>query len=280
MQNEIVKYAFRGQTEGIEVKPLDFLRKSRTLTERIHRTDFYQLLYVTDGELHLTIDFESIVLQMGACVVIAPGQVCSFDSSGAYDGWAVLFTAEFFAETPFDTSFLHGSPLFTSWGEPVIFFPDKTFSEEILTLFHAEMQKSQDHLQYIIARNYLRIFLLEADRRISSSHCNSHEVLQRFCREVETNHAHLYSVSDYLNRLGIHEKTLSAAVKQAFGITPKTYIDRRRVLEAKRLLAHSTLSVKEVAYALGFDEATNFTKFFFRHTHLLPLAFRKQVNRP
>ncbi len=105
MQNEIVKYAFRGQTEGIEVKPLDFLRKSRTLTERIHRTDFYQLLYVTDGELHLTIDFENIVLQMGACVVIAPGQVCSFDSSGAYDGWAVLFTAEFFAETPFDTSF-------------------------------------------------------------------------------------------------------------------------------------------------------------------------------
>jgi AraC-like DNA-binding protein len=51
-------------------------------------------------------------------------------------------------------------------------------------------------------------------------------------------------------------------------------LTQRIVLEAKRLLAHSLSPVAAIGEALGFDEATNFVKFFRRETGLTPGAFR------
>ncbi|WP_373419094.1 helix-turn-helix domain-containing protein [Thermophagus xiamenensis] len=47
-------------------------------------------------------------------------------------------------------------------------------------------------------------------------------------------------------------------------------------MEAKRLLVHPNLSVKEIAYQTGFEGPTNFIKYFKKHTSLIPLQFRKQ----
>ena len=58
--------------------------------------------------------------------------------------------------------------------------------------------------------------------------------------------------------------------------TPKQIIDERIVLESKRLLVHSSMAIKEVAYELGYDEPTNFVKYFRKHTALTPSEFREQ----
>lgn len=50
-------------------------------------------------------------------------------------------------------------------------------------------------------------------------------------------------------------------------------------LEAKRLLAHSTASVAEVAYQLGFSEATNFVRFFRKHVDIPPAGFRRAMSQ-
>ena len=59
-------------------------------------------------------------------------------------------------------------------------------------------------------------------------------------------------------------------------MSPKAYLHQRRLLEIKCYLVYSELSVKEIAYALGFDEPTNFNKFFRKHTGMSPLEFRAQ----
>ena len=48
------------------------------------------------------------------------------------------------------------------------------------------------------------------------------------------------------------------------------------MLEAKRILAHTTESVKEIGYDLGFDEPTNFIKYFKKHSKFTPTEFREQ----
>jgi len=48
------------------------------------------------------------------------------------------------------------------------------------------------------------------------------------------------------------------------------------MLEAKRLLAHTNESVKEIGYNLGFDEPTNFIKYFRKHSNSTPIEFREQ----
>ena len=77
--------------------------------------------------------------------------------------------------------------------------------------------------------------------------------------------------------LGYSTRTLSRASMDAAGVGAKEYIDRRVLLEAKRLLAHGDQPAAKIAARLGFSSATNFTKFFHQRTGTSPLAFRHAV---
>lgn len=84
----------------------------------------------------------------------------------------------------------------------------------------------------------------------------------------------LRSASDYANQLHVHVNHLNRAVKEATEKTTSQIIAERVLQEAKILLKHSAWSVSEVAYALGFTEATHFNNFFKKHVALSPSQFR------
>ena len=86
----------------------------------------------------------------------------------------------------------------------------------------------------------------------------------------------LHSPSDFAQQLNIHVNHLNRSVKEVTGKTTGEVIAERFLLEAKRLLQHSPLSISEISYALGFSEPTRFNAFFKRHTNLAPTAFRKK----
>ena len=75
--------------------------------------------------------------------------------------------------------------------------------------------------------------------------------------------------------MNVSEKRLTNATARTFGKSPKTIIDERVTLEAKRLLIHTNLSIKEVGYDLGFEEPTNFIKYFRKHNNKTPIEFRE-----
>jgi AraC-like DNA-binding protein len=70
---------------------------------------------------------------------------------------------------------------------------------------------------------------------------------------------------------------LNTVSKTVVHQTAKAFIDSFVILEAKRLLVATTLSVKEISYECGFDEPTNFLKYFKKHTNLTPTQFRKTL---
>lgn len=59
------------------------------------------------------------------------------------------------------------------------------------------------------------------------------------------------------------------------GQSAKSWITQRVCLEAKRLVAHTSLSAQSIGNELGYDDASNFVKFFRREAGLTPLAFRR-----
>jgi AraC family transcriptional regulator, transcriptional activator of pobA len=69
---------------------------------------------------------------------------------------------------------------------------------------------------------------------------------------------------------------LNQATTKVLGKSPKEIIDNRILLEAKRLLAHTNENVKEIAYTLGFEEPTNFIKYFKKHSTFTPTEFREK----
>jgi AraC-like DNA-binding protein len=98
---------------------------------------------------------------------------------------------------------------------------------------------------------------------------------KRFRQKLEYDFATHHQVQHYANALGMSEKSLSRACIAATGMPAKAYICQRLVLESKRLLAHTSKHVQTISYELGFDDATNFVKFFRRATGMTPVAFRQ-----
>lgn len=85
---------------------------------------------------------------------------------------------------------------------------------------------------------------------------------------------HLRSASDFAGQLAIHVNHLNRAVKETTLKTTTQIIAERILQESKILLKHSTWSVSEIAYALGFTEVTHFNNFFKKHVQVSPLKFR------
>ena len=93
---------------------------------------------------------------------------------------------------------------------------------------------------------------------------------------LETHYRKQKQVSAYAAQLHVTEKRLNQASSKILGKSPKEMIDERVMLEARRLLAHTNESVKEIGFGLGFDEPTNFIKYFRKHSRITPIEFREQ----
>ncbi|WP_407083392.1 helix-turn-helix domain-containing protein [Photobacterium leiognathi] len=70
-------------------------------------------------------------------------------------------------------------------------------------------------------------------------------------------------------------KQVDKLAKDNAGISVKELLDERVLIEAKRQLAFSQYSITDITEQLGFNEATNMTKFFKRHTDMSPKDFRQ-----
>lgn len=115
---------------------------------------------------------------------------------------------------------------------------------------------------------------INASQRISTLF---HELLERQF-PIEENHPQvsLRSASDFARQLNLHVNHLNRAVKETTGKTTSQITAERVLQEAKILLRHSSWSVSEIAYALGFTEATHFSNFFKKHAQISPTKFRNQ----
>ena len=112
---------------------------------------------------------------------------------------------------------------------------------------------------------------LKASQRISAVFFELLE--QQFPIEVQHSIRFRYA-SQFADKLNIHVNHLNRAVKETQNKTTKQVISERILQEAKFLLRNSNLSVADVAYVLGFAEATHFNNFFRKHTQINPTKFR------
>lgn len=102
------------------------------------------------------------------------------------------------------------------------------------------------------------------------------ELLREFNMLVESHFKTEHSVGFYAEALFKSPKTLSNTFAK-LNTSPLLIIHERIVLEAKRLLTYSDKSAKEIAYELGFDDASHLSRLFKKHTQLSPSEFKKRL---
>ncbi|WP_333597782.1 helix-turn-helix domain-containing protein [Chryseobacterium flavum] len=132
-------------------------------------------------------------------------------------------------------------------------------------------------------RTLLKLIILKSTRIWKQQHELSDSVqqadvqfLRKFSKLVEQHFKTHHTVADYADMLCITPKNLSKKISMVSKETPNDIIKNRIILESKRLLAHTTMNVKEVAYSLNYEDDAYFVRFFTKHTGISPTNFRKQ----
>lgn len=99
----------------------------------------------------------------------------------------------------------------------------------------------------------------------------------RFCELLEEGYGRHYPISHYARQIGITAAYLNLLCRQTVDKSALEMIHERVLLEAKRNLVYTSMTISEVSYAIGFSDPAYFTRFFKRGTGLSPKEFRKQA---
>ncbi len=268
------QFSFKSKELEIELKNLDFIKKYPKIFAYAHKTDFYQLIYIQSGKAVFGIDFENIELTAGEIIILLPKQVCEFDTKSQYTGINILFTSSFYLISHEDSLFLHSAEILSMINNDRKIKIDKSIADSIISLLDKEL-KTPQKFQTIVCQSLLRSLLYQCERIINKKISISSSITKEFITLVELNFTKHKNISFYSSTLCINEKKLSNEITKNCGITPKQYIINRTLLEAKRLLRYSDLSIKEIAWSIGFDDLANFSNWFKKLTNLSPLQFKE-----
>ena len=248
------------------------------LSEVPHRHDAYMLLFVqeTKGGDNL-IDFRRYEMVAGRLFLIGPGQAHQRQSQQE-QGVMVSFSEKFLQTTSItahEALILFGA---------VYQHPYLDLNKGLQQLFLQLSQLIAFELQQpapspAILSRYLFILLnyllRECHVQIAKLTPARHsERLFKLSSLIEDNYLSHKPISFYADALDITPKHLNNLCRQYLRTTVADMQQARLLLESKRLLYFSSLSVKEIAYRLGFDDASYFVRFFRRMAGTTPMQFR------
>ncbi|SIR18128.1 helix-turn-helix domain-containing protein [Maribacter ulvicola] len=132
---------------------------------------------------------------------------------------------------------------------------------------------------YIMLKTLLKLLLLHLIRfqsdELLEQDLNQKRVFQ-FLELMETNFIKETSTDYYAKQIGISSKRLNQILKEKLSLTAKQIIQQRQITESKRMLVKGDITTKELAYCLGFDSLSSFSRFFKKKTGISPSGFKTQ----
>jgi AraC-like DNA-binding protein len=246
-----------------------------------HKIDFYAILAITEGSVKHQLDFKEYSLKKNECLVISRGQVHSFDSKASYKGHLVLFTSDFLVNHLSPSTFYKTTNLLNYHLSSPKYHLEKDLSVLIENIV-LECGKKKYLLQSNIVASLFSILLLKLNNRnlttLDHSGIKGFETFEKFRHLVESEYHLTRNVSDFARKLRISYKHLNEICKRVTSKTAKSFIDEFVILEIKRKLSSTSLSIKETCFETGFDEPTNFLKYFKNHTGQTPLEFKSRYS--
>jgi len=141
-------------------------------------------------------------------------------------------------------------------------FINKEVSEHLSRHFSHEVRQPFDKLSF------------SADK--SSSHPDEIILQAQLWMQNHLNKASI-SMNNLANLFGMSQRNFSRRFKSATNMTPVQYLQSRRFFAAKELLQNSNLSIKEIAYRVGYVDVSYFTKLFKEFSSITPKEYRTTI---
>ncbi|VAW13389.1 Transcriptional regulator, AraC family [hydrothermal vent metagenome] len=248
-----------------------------------HRHDFFEVLYLSKGSGFHVIDGNKYEIKPPCVFFMSPGQAHKIDFSNDIEGYIFIFTAEFYLINQNNQNRLIEFPFFFTIRQdnpPLILnkYENVVFLESLFKNSISELQKGGGYSIELL-RSILDLILTSCSTLYKTDENTlnkgkGHIMVKKFFQLVEENYHKKLSVNEYADRLAVTPNHLTQTVNQLTGKTSSQIIRAKQVLEIKRLLVHTNLSVTEIANLLNFPDQSYFAKFFKRETGIAPLQYR------
>ncbi len=248
-----------------------------------HRHDFFEVLFLTKGSGFHVIDGNKYEIKPTCIFFMSPGQAHKIEFSNDIEGYIFIFTAEFYLINQTNQNRLIEFPFFFTIRQdnPPLLLTEKEDILFLRSLFEkgiSEIKKDVPHSIELL-RSVLDLILTSSSilYKTDENTLNKgkgHIVVKSFFQLIEENYLNNLSVTEYADKLAITANHLTQTVNQLTGKTSSQIIKSKQILEIKRLLVHTNLSVTEIATRLNFADQSYFAKFFKREAGVSPLQYR------
>ncbi|MDR0866296.1 MAG: helix-turn-helix transcriptional regulator [Candidatus Symbiothrix sp.] len=108
---------------------------------------------------------------------------------------------------------------------------------------------------------------------------NTNPIFRQFKELVLTSDLKILSMDKYADTLHISTAVLNSICQDFTGVSAKQLLLNLKITEAKRLLLYSTLNVNEIAFQLGFEDASYFARIFRKKTRVSPTRFQEKYRK-
>jgi len=249
------------------------------MSRDLHAHRYFEIFLFEKGGGRHIIDNTVHELKDRHVHIVQPGVVHLVQRNSGTRGKVLLFS--------FDTSLGTNSMLSDSliWFyynpliSPVSHLSEAAFSKlmqlvELMQAGDTGISDTGEHRAYLCS--LFSAFLLTLKHNFSGKPRPGNDRLASdFIKLVDNYYQEGLSVSDYAHKLNISEKTLCREVKKQTALTPARIVRERVLLEACRLLANTSLIIKEIAYQLHFSDTAHFTRVFKQEKHCTPQEYRR-----
>jgi len=284
------------QTDSLPTQPLsetqrDFLIRPFIIEtdpqethEPPHRHNFQEILWVRSGRGKHAIDGRELTIQPNTFYLIAKGQVHQLITGIDLDGLVIRFTDAFLPNFlsqemgHYQTVLFNNVTINHRLPVPAEALPN---FESLLSLLLAEFNDAEGRTNQEVLRHLLTVLLIKLGKvQKKLMHAGETAVspeaqlFHDFTLLLEEQYSQTHAVQDYARQLNITPRQLSDITRQFYGRTAKHLIEDRLMLEARRLLTFTNLSVKEIAHKLGYKDPSHFSKIFKKRTQTTPQDYK------
>ena len=266
----------KGQLAGRDELLFNELHGERHI-DKPHKHDFFVIILFDKASGTHNIDSKDYPIDDKEIHILFPGQMHKWQINDGTIGYQLMTERSFFEQ--FAPYFRFS---FTNYqNHPVIKLSDEAFSK-LMYEFNAikEELKSENSLVHLInarAAVIAAIVSKEAEQIFTEFKVyQSNPRLAKFNMLIDEFYKEEKSVIFYAEKLHISANYLNILCKKNLKVSATQLIQQRIIIEAKRLLKSGDLSIKEIAFDLGFTDHAYFSNFFKAQTNITPSEFRNQ----
>jgi AraC-like DNA-binding protein len=250
-----------------------------------HRKDYYLFVLVRKGESRHWVDSASYILKPDTFYFTIPSQVHLKEEMLPMQGISLRFTEEFLQLE--ESRGIKDLPLLQNPAgghELRLSAADLAFVDGVLHRMLDEYAAQEPWKNQMLAA-HLRVLVLYLSRLYIAQYGNGQpadngrRLLKEFQSLVDQHHRELHEVSSYAGLMNISPGHLNDRIKEQSGKTAIHHIHARLLAEAKRQLLHTDASIKEIANALGFEDAAYFNRWFKKMTRNTPVQYRAHIRK-